>query len=219
MKWILFIFLLGCSSAKYTIGVDSYGNDERIERKTCVIYTTDSSISSLQFQEYKRYLTLVLWDKGYRVVDNPDSSNVSIFFDCGISDPARHEMVRSLPTWGVTGTRQVSTSGTIYVNPYSGNVEYNQEQYNTPSYGVIGYRDVHQSTTLYRRFINLVAFNTSDHSRIWQVAISSTGSSGDLRKTVAYMLVGAKDYIGNSSGEIKKVHVNINNEQAKSLLK
>jgi hypothetical protein len=210
---------------RFDIEVDSYGEDSLITKKYCFLYISDSTIntSDLQFLEFYGYVSKILTDRGYRIVDTIEAANIIVFFNYGISDPNTQEYTRSIPIWGQTGISSSRTTGNVYISPYSNNIQYKQNTYNTPSYGVTGYRTVQGSYTTYRRYLNLVAYDfdfylkNNKEKRVWQTVITSIGSSSDLRKVLPYMLVGAKQYIGHSSGEKKALSIYENNIEAKAL--
>jgi hypothetical protein len=233
MILLLTLLFVGCattnmttnSGSRYVVEVDSYGEDSLIIKKNCFLYISDSTIntSDLQFQEFYGYIAKILSSKGYRIVDSIEAANIIVFFNYGISDPNTQEYTRSLPVWGQTGIRSTSTTGNVYVNPYSNNIQYRQNTYSTPAYGVTGYETVQGSYTTYRRYLNLVAYDfdyylkNKKEKRVWQTVITSTGSSCDLRNVLPYMLVGANRYIGHSSGEKKEFSIYENNFDVKTL--
>ena len=226
-------FLVSCtmtnmttnSVTQFLIEVDSYGEDSMLTKKNCFLYISDSTIntSDLQFQEFYGYVSKTLKNKGYRIVDSIELANIIVFFNYGISDPNTQEYTRSVPVWGQTGISSTTTTGTVYVNPYSNNIRYNQNSYNTPTYGVTGYRAIQGTSTTYRRYLNLVAYDfdyfvkNNKEKRLWQTVITSTGFTGDLRKVFPIMIVGAKNYIGHSSGEKKEIPIYENDNEVQIL--
>ena len=213
------------SGLRYVVEVDSYGEDSTLLKKDCFLYISDSTIntSDLQFQEFYGYIAKILTNKGYSIVDSIESANIIVFFNYGISDPNTQEYTRSVPVWGQTGISSTTTTGNVYVNPYSNNIQYKQNTYSTPTYGVAGYRTVQGSYTTYLRYLNLVAYDfdyyvkNNKERRIWQTVITSTGPSNDLRKVIPSMLIGAQKYIGHSSYEKKEISIYENNPSLQML--
>ncbi len=230
MKSILFllniVLITSCATtsmtnsdlARYVIEVDSYGDEVPILKKDCFLLLADSTINpnDMQFLELKDYLRNFFIQKGYNIVDSLRAANVIILYNYGISYPKTQNFTASVPVWGQTGISSISTTGNINLNPYSNNINYNQTSTRTPSYGVTGYDRIQGSITTYMRYLNLIAFDLDyyiEHKtekRIWQTAINSSGSSGDIRKVFLYMLIGAQDLIGHSSGEKKEITLNEN---------
>jgi hypothetical protein len=198
---------------KFVIQVDSYGDDSSIIGKTCYLLLADSTINKndLQYVEFNNLLRKLFTQKGYKIVDSISLANVIILYNYGISDPKTQNYTASIPVWGQTGISSTSTIGNIYFSPYSNNINYNQTTTRTPSYGVTGFNNVQGSYTTYLRFLNLISFDldyyikNKSEMRLWQTTIQSSGSSGDLRKIFPYMLIGAQDFVGHSSGEKKEI--------------
>lgn len=207
------------------IEVDSYGEDSLLTKKKYFLSIADSTInkSDLQFQEFYGYVSKMLNNKGYSIVDSIKEANIIIFFNYGISSPNTQEYTKSIPVWGQTGISTTNTTGNVYVNPLLNKIEYNQSSNTTPTYGVTGYRTVKELSTTYRRYLNLVAYDfdffvkNKREKRLWQTVITSIGYSNDLRKVLPYMIAGSKKYIGHSSGEKKNIIIYENNKDAISL--
>jgi hypothetical protein len=230
--YILSLLIVSCATTNmatnpvspYVVQVDSYGEDSILTIKNCFLYVADSTIntSDLQFVELYGYVSKSLSSKGYQIVDSIESANIVILFNYGISDANTQDYMRSIPIWGQTGISSKTTTGNVYVNPYSNSVSYNQNTSTTPTYGVVGYRQVQESVTTYRRYLNLVAYDyeyfkkSNKEKRIWQTVITSNGSSGDLRKVFPYMLAASKKYIGHSSGQ--KIELKINQDDQEAIL-
>ena len=230
MKNLIFflvaISLIGCvstsmsssNSPKYVIEVDSYGEDSTLVGKSCFLFLADSTINKtdLQFSEFHDLLLKFFIQKKYNIVDSFGLADVIILYNYGISDPTSKEISLNLPVWGQTGISSTSTSGDLKVDPYSNNIKYSEKTTRTPSYGITGYNNVQTTLTSYLRYLNLVAFDmdhykkTKEQKRLWQSYITSSGSSGDLRKTFPIMLIGASNYIGHKSGE--KIQITIHED-------
>lgn len=99
-----------------------------------------------------------------------------------------NQTTTSNPTYGVTGSRNVTKTYTQYFR--------------------------YITLTAY----DLNAYKKSDKEKIiWNTIITSSGSSDDLRKVIPYMVVAGGSYIGKSSGEKKSVGVYSNDERVKQL--
>lgn len=229
MKQLLFLLLptallFGCSKSiywnsfntdTYTIEVDAYGEESNFNGKKCYISLADSSInpSDLQFQEFRNYLSKVLSEKGYKIVDQLNEADVFVNFDYGISGPNEKQYKNTEPIIGPTGISASTTTEELHISADSTKIIRNITTSNTPIYGVTGYKTDEYTNTTYKRYVNIRAYDYHNfvknyqEKRLWQAAISSSGTSDDLRKVFPYMLVGAKKYLGTSSGEKKELTI------------
>ena len=70
----------------------------------------------------------------------------------------------------------------------------------------------------YFRYILLTAYdlqeliNTKKEVQLWQTTITSTGSSGDLRRVFPVLVAAAKPYIGTNTGKKVKVVISEDNK-------
>jgi hypothetical protein len=227
------IFLGSCATsnsstdygARYVVKVDSYGEDSLLTKKNCFLFLSDTTIntSDLQYKEFYGFISKTLIDKGYKIVDSISSANIVVLFNYGISDPTTKDYTKSVPIYGQTGVSSSTTTGNVNVNPYSNKIQYTQNTKTTPNYGITGYSTVHGSTTTFNRFLNMVALDNDyfiSHQkeiRLWQIEVTSEGASDDLRKVFPFMIVGAKNYIGHSSGEKKEIGIYENNLDVRKL--
>lgn len=201
--------LFSSCAPQFRVNVSSYGNETFSDDKNYMLVPSDSTIYvySLEFQEYTNYLKRVLKSRGYYYVEDPKVTNVVIFINYGISDPVTYEKLVSKPVRGKTGVSSTTTTGNAYVNPYSNTITYSQKTQNNPSYGVIGYRSYTKTETYYLRFLHLTAFDFDyfteygEQKTIWETEVTSTGSSGDLRKVFPILVGASANYFGKNSGE------------------
>src|SRR5690606_17178124 len=112
----------------------------------------------------------------------------------------------SVPQWGQTGYSSAHTSGMVTGNYYSANTYY------TPTYGITGYQQISNSVTSYPLavFLNAATRDETapDQTRhLWQLSISASSRTGDLRSAFPFMLYGAAPFLGTDSGGVKSVQV------------
>jgi hypothetical protein len=203
------------SGIRYTLEVDSYGEDSLLIEKDFFLYLADSSINTndMQFQEFYVCLIKFFTQRGYRFVDSIQEANIIIFFTYGITDPITSERTLNLPVHGQTGTKSTTTTGSISRAPFSNELQYSQKTYNQPTYGVTGYNTVHHTVTKYTKYLFLTACDfdylnpESINRKLWQTYITSTDKYNDMRKVFPYMLIGSRDFIGHSSSENKKLYI------------
>lgn len=220
---IFLISLSSCTSSyyatsnrtKFVVEVDAYGSDSYLTEKKYILASGDTTINenNLQYIEFSNYLRKTLNQKGYSETQNSDEADLVIFFKYGISDPETFQRTLSVPTWGQTGVSSTNTTGNVYVNPYGNNINYNQKTTSTPTYGVTGYRSVNQTVTQYLRFLTITVYDFNAYKEngnekiVWNTIITSSGSSGDLRRVFPYLVVAGQYYYGQSSGERKEITI------------
>lgn len=99
-----------------------------------------------------------------------------------------NQTTTSNPTYGITGTRNVSQTYTKYF----------------------------RYVTLTAYDLNLYKENEKEKI-VWNTIITSDGSSDDLRKVIPYMVTVGASYIGKSSGEKKSLEIYGNDERVNQL--
>jgi hypothetical protein len=214
---------------KYYISVTSFGN-YNLNGKTFYIESGDNNISSydVEFKEYADYIEKSLISAGAIKYYDKKKADMCIILTYGISDESYIESV-PIPIWGQTGISSISSTSNTTGSAYGsatriGNSVYGSIQGNTttntttivnPSYGITGYRNVNRKVTVYRRFLNVYAYDNTNKNEtimLWKTNIISDGYSSDLRKVIPVMSYAAISYFGNSSGETKNHYIFEDNE-------
>jgi hypothetical protein len=202
------------------VTVDAYNNRENITvKKVAMLVCNDATIPKydLKNMEIENYIKTILATKGYSFTNNNEEANIIIFYEYGISDPKVYTSQHVVPVWGQTGVSSSRTvSGTSFGKPYT------KTTYE-PSYGVVSSEVVTNTTTEYVRWANISAFDadyyreTGEDKMLWLTEIQSEGSSDDLRYIFPYMLVAAREYIGQSTTDKKVVSLTSDPEDARVL--
>lgn len=209
------LLLSGCASI-FHVNVDSIGNAK--ENKTYILLpgNKDTKADDLQFKEYTIYINRALQTKGFVPAENFQTANVAIFLGYGIGNPKERQYTYSLPIWGQTGVSSSYTTGTV--SSYGGYGSYSGTTTYTPTYGVTGSTTHLGSYTTYFRFMLLYAVDLDEYKnskkevQLWKTTVTSSGSSGDLRRVFPILVAASKDYIATNTG--KKVKVNLLEEDA-----
>jgi len=149
--------------------------------------------------------------QGFVPAESFESANIEILLAYGIGDPQEHLYSYSLPTWGQTGVSSSYTTGMVSsYGSYSGITTY------TPTYGVTSSTSYIGSYTTYFRYMILYAVdldeykNTKKEVQLWKTSVTSSGSSGDLRRVFPILVAASNQYIATNTG--KKVTVNLYEE-------
>ncbi len=217
--WFSVLLLSGCANMRpptFYVNVDSIGDAGSNKTYILLPGNKDTKPSSLQFQEYARYVNRALQEKGFIQAETLQEANVAIFLGYGIGDPQEHQYTYSLPTWGQTGVLSSYTTGTV--SSYGGYGMYSGTTTYTPTYGVTGSTTHSGSYVTYFRFMLLDAVDLDEYRKsqkevqLWKTIVTSTGTSGDLRRVFPILVAASKNYIGTNTG--KKVKVKLLEEDA-----
>lgn len=167
---------------------------------------TDVGLNDLEFIEYSEYVENALLRKGLSRTYKFDSADIAVFLSYGIGDPERISHSYSLPLWGKTGVAYSYTSGSA--NVVGNSASFTSTTTNIPQYGVVG-STTHSKTRIeYTRRASLTAFDlrefreTEKEIMLWDTRITSTGSSGDLRRVFPIMIAAASTHIGTDTGKM-----------------
>lgn len=213
----LFLFS-GCASRqlRYHVNVDSISSEVAPLKKSYVLLpgTKETTADDLQFKEFATYIHRALAAKGFMLANNIEKADIAIFLVYGIGNPQENIYSYSLPVWGQTGVSSSTTYGTVNTfgnyGTFSGTTTY------TPQYGITGYTSHVGSYTTYFRYILLDAYDLDVYrkekklSQVWRTTVTSTGSSGDLRRVFPVLVAGSEEYIGVNTGQ--KVRVVLHEE-------
>ncbi|WP_345532026.1 hypothetical protein [Viridibacterium curvum] len=203
--------------------VDSLSRDDAPTKKRYVLMPGSKGVDAadLQFMEFSAYVDKVLSEKGFVKAPSFQEAEIAIFFTYAIGDPQTYQYSYSVPTWGQTGIASSNTYGTVSSTgrtaTYSGTTTY------TPTYGVTGSTTQIGTNTVYSRFLFLDAYDTATYIKenkmvqVWKTNVVSTGSSGDLRLVIPYMVAAMKPYVGTNTRQKIEVEVLENSPEVKAL--
>ena len=217
----------GCSShrayyninhgKKYVSSINSWGNYD-VKGKTFYIGSASPDVKSndLEFKEYSTYLAEDLHMSGAILTDDYTNADICVLMNYGIADASYTELV-PIPIFGPTSISSINTTsytdGSGYGTAYStGNTVFGYGTEHTTTntntsvnyhYGITGYHNVSRRVNNYDRYVNIYAFDNKDYSEspamLWKTNIVSSGSSGDLRTVIQFMLYSAWNHLGNST--------------------
>lgn len=212
----------------YVSSVDSYGEYDLREKKFYIESgMEDVSETDLQFKEFKNVVSKAFIRKGAIATISRNDADIVVLLQYGISDPHTYQENIPIPIWGRTGIASSTTttnsrsntygsaygsayssggvtSGSVYGSSSTNKNTKSSTQYNY-NYGVTGVYNKTVTRTQYYRYCNVYAYdnNTKSNDMLWKTAISSTGSSGDIRETLPYLVYTGMDFYGiNTSKKI-----------------
>lgn len=203
--------LSGCATMgqqlQYHVAVDSLASSTAKEKHTYLLLPGNEGITwdDLQFQEYALYLMRVLNSQGFISADKAEDADVAIVLSYGIGDPQTYQYSYALPVWGKTGVSSAQTYGTA--TAYGNSATYSETTTYTPTYGVTGYSTQLSSVTTYFRYALVTAYDfkafkeSNKQVQLWRTTITSTGSSGDLRRVFPILISAAVPYLATNTGK------------------
>lgn len=216
MVLLCFVTLAGCattSQSTFNVQVDSINLSTVKDRKTYALLpgNKETSPEDLQYKEFSSYVHRALSSIGLTKASDENQANIVIFLAYGIGDPQRQQYAYSIPTWGVTGYSSSTTYGSV--TSYGNNAAYSGTTYNTPRYGITGTTSHVGSNTTFLRWIILDAFDVASYLKenkmvpVWKTTVTSTGSSGDLRRVFPVLLAASAQYVGSDTGQKKEMSI------------
>ena len=212
--WIVAAHLtvLGCVTKPtappvFAVNVSSLaaGGSESFKTYVLVTGTEGAAANDLQFMEYAKYVERVLSERGFQSVTSSDTADMAIVMNYGIGEPQTTTYSYSLPVWGRKGggrtTFNASTCGA------GGCAHTTGTAYQQPTYGVVGAVNRTGTVTTYFRYLILEAVDLGEYRRsqavvpIWKTTITSSGSSGDLRRVMPILVAAGLPYIATDTGQ------------------
>jgi hypothetical protein len=205
------LFLSGCAAMgagrlAFAVEVSSLAAPGASARQTYVVLPGNEGIEAgdLLFREFATQVSRVLDSRGFFPADDADKADLAVVLFYGIGDPKVTQYTYALPVWGQTGISSAYTSGVVRsmgnTTTYSGSTTYN------PSYGVTGYTTHVGSVTTYFRYADIIGYDlkrfrdTNQQIQLWKTSITSTGSSGDIRRIFPIMIGAATPYLAKDTG-------------------
>ena len=192
---LLLAFVLSACSAgqqnvpSFTVKVDAISSRGSVQKETYILLPRNKEVpvEDLQYREFASYIHRALRARGYvPVMTVEGEADLAIFLAYGIGDPQEDLSAHSIsmPISGMT------TSHTRVA-----------------------------SVTTYLRFVVLEAVSytayksTGKYMPVWKTAVTSRGTSSDLREVVPILVAGAAEYFGTNTG--KQVTVVLNEDDDK----
>ncbi len=198
------LLLGGCVSSAplaFNVQVDNLGTI-RTEQRSFVLLPGNDGVAAedLQFQEYARYVGAALEARGFQPADGLATADLAFLVSYGIGDPVTHSWEETSPVYGLKEGEARVTSTTFGTDRYKTTTT----TVNRPvTYGVVGSQTHTRSRTEYFRYLSLSAVDleryraSAEVEERWRTRVTSTGSSGDLRRVMPILVAAAAPHLGN----------------------
>jgi hypothetical protein len=228
VKPTIFLAMLACmvggcatTQPKEVVSVEAFASAEAPAFKTYLLFPSvfadkpERAESDLQYQEFSRYVHAVLAARGFVSATKPDTPDLLIYFNYGVSDPDTKQFSVARPVFGQTGVASANTQG--QVTAIGNMATLNATTTYTPTYGVTGYRSEMRSITTYYRSASLVAYDVREMlsrdaatlkdpmKEIWKVGAADSGSNSNIRAAMPFLAAAMETAIGtNTPGPIQR---------------
>lgn len=204
------MFLGGCASTTIDTSVNSYaaGVPQAGTTYAIIPYTNgqedvEMKLNSFEFNEYANLLEKSFSSKGWSRLPANSQPHMVVVVSYGMGPPNTRQYQYSVPTYGKTGSNSYTT-GTV--TSFGGFTNLNATTTTIPTYGITGSETRLGTITTYDRWLGVSAIDWAEYSRtgklnrVFDVAVKSTGTGGDLRAVMPYMAMSAGRYAGVNSG-------------------
>jgi hypothetical protein len=197
----------GCATTRFAVQVDSITAPDHDPGSKYVLLPGREEVAAndLQYREFAAYVERALQARGFKQADSADEADVAILLNYGIGEPQTTTYTYSLPIYGQTGGGKATYSGSTYgPGGYSHTTGTIQQQ---PTYGVVGSQTHTGSVTTYFRYLILDAVDLRAYREsqaivpVWKTTVTSTGSSGDLRRVLPVLVGAAVEHVATNTGQ------------------
>ena len=211
-------FIQGCGPT-YHIRVDSISAPTYESGKYYMLFPAKKGThqNDLQFLEFSEYIHRALIERGYTETKEFEKVDLAIFLNYGIGNPQTSSYTYSLPVYGSKGggtsTFIASTTSSSGYSNTTGTIT------TAPKFGVVGANTYSGTNTSYFRFLSIEAIDaktyrkTKENIPFWKTTISSSGSSGDLRRVFPVLVAASLPYLGTNTKRQIKVRVGENSRK------
>jgi hypothetical protein len=209
----LFLLLSACATPKYLVQVDSITAPDRAAGSTFVLLPGREGVApnDLQFREFAGYVARALRSRGLEPAQSVEAADIAVLLNYGIGEPQVTAYTYSLPVYGQTGGGTATYSGSTYGS--AGTSHSTGTIHQQPTFGVVGTQTHTRSVAAYFRYLVLDAVDLHAYREsesivpVWRTTITSTGSSGDLRKIFPILVGAASEHIATNTG--RQVHLQL----------
>ena len=204
---IALVLASGCATTQFFTEVDSLARPELVGNTYTLLPGNEGvDVDGLEFAAYKAQTIRALAEIGY--VEAPiEDADFAIFVGYGIGAPQTRSY--SVPLFGQTGstTTGASTYGTINTIGNTSTINTTTTVNSTPTYGIVG--SANKSETVFSRHLVMTAYDLSvgsdgEYDEVWRTTVTSTGSSGDLRRVFPILLASGVSHFGSATDQQKK---------------
>lgn len=201
--------LPACLGPRYSVQISSLCDTTAQAGNRFVIEPGLDGVTAkdLQFREYAAYVERALVSRGYIAAADAAHADLVILLLYGVGDPQT-----SYSTYPITAQVGGGTSHFSASTFGAGGSSQTFGSITTPSETRVVGTGI-RSRTEFPRYVALAAIDVQrsrDAGEIvaaWQTIITSTGSSGDLRRVFPVLIAASQDYLGTNTGEAVSIGI------------
>lgn len=187
--------LISNAQVRFDVEINSFGEYD-MQGKTFVIIPASERTdpTDLEFREYSSLICKALATAGAKESAIEKDADVCILMHYEITDHSYVESI-SIPIWGETGIRSVTTS------TYATSLGITSTTSVNPSYGITGSSELEWKVSRYMSVINLYAYDNKETTKplmLWKTNIVCHSPLKDIRKTIPPMSYVAMEGISSN---------------------
>jgi len=201
--------LSACSfSPRYSFEVDSICNTKLGMGESFIVTSGNPSINEndLRFGEVSSYFKLIMNNMGYFETYDVIRADMIIELDYYLGEPRESFSVRSVPMTHTIPGRTYSIEVPVY-DDAGKLLRYTHEVITEPDSTHTYYEERVDTQTLYEKGLRATAYESRPGSaangptQLWNINVSITNGSKDLRKYIPFMITAAAPYVGGNTGK------------------
>jgi len=205
----LFLIVVGCATTLHFVTeVDSLARADSVGNRYVLFHVLltgndNVDVDGLELAFYKAQTVRALNTSGYQ--ESPiEEADFAIFVRYGMGAPRTGSY--SVPIFGRTGYKTTGAT-TLGILPTIGNmstINSTTTVDSEPTFGSVG--TAKRSRTVYLRHLILTAYDLSSnkdgkYDEAWRTTVTSTGSSGDLRRVFPLLLASGASHFGKATDQ------------------
>lgn len=204
----------------YTVEVDAISESE-YNSKTFTLGSAmkDVDENDLRFKEFASIVSNALQKKGLTEIRDRKAADTVILLNYAVSEPRTVTHNRLVPVFGGGANSTTTQIKNNYGNPIGSLETRPSNPYD--SFRPTGAVAIAEEHTVFQRGIMIAAYEVKESLKsannekkispkmLWEVRITSTGSTNDLRKLFPIMIYAASPFIGKNSGAKEIVNLSL----------
>ena len=197
----------GCATTRFAVQVDSIAASDHHPGSRYVLLPGREEVAAndLQYREFASYVERALQARDFKQTTSVEEADIAILLNYGLGEPQTTVYTYSLPVYGQTGGGTATYTGSAYGS--GGYSHTTGTIYQQPTYGVVGSQTNVGSVTTYLRYLILEAVDLTAYRKsqaivpVWKTTITSTGTSGDLRRVLPVLVGAATEHFATDTGQ------------------
>jgi hypothetical protein len=207
---VVLLALAACSTTRFHSSTNGYLDREHADLSPAtriLVVENPTADNALLEAEVTHYVEQLLMDQGFNVVHNADDADLLVLTTYGIGDPREVSTARPVYVPEKTTTIKSATGMTVGSATTPASVNF-----------VPGSHRVHDRWLTIGAYDAQALMEEEKIVEVWRGETRSTGSYGDLRYVLPYLLVPALEHFGKNTGRAMKATVKSGDRRVEALL-